>query len=35
MSSDVDFVEIEEAGHLVPFEKPDQLASIILDWIES
>jgi pimeloyl-ACP methyl ester carboxylesterase len=32
-SSNVDFIEIEEAGHLVPFEKPDQLASIILDWI--
>ena len=35
MALDVDFVEIEDAGHLVPFEKPDQLASIILDWIES
>ena len=34
MSSDVDFMEIEEAGHLVPFEKPEQLASTILDWIE-
>jgi pimeloyl-ACP methyl ester carboxylesterase len=35
MASDVDFVEIEDAGHLVPFEKPVQLASVILDWIES
>jgi len=34
MSSNVDFIEIEEAGHLVPFEKPDQLASTILKWIE-
>ncbi|MBL4581408.1 MAG: alpha/beta hydrolase [Gammaproteobacteria bacterium] len=35
ISSNVDFIEIEGAGHLVPFEKPEQLASIILDWIES
>lgn len=35
MASHVDFLEIEEAGHLVPFEKPDQLARTILDWIES
>ena len=35
MSSNVDFIEIEDAGHLVPFEKPDQLARTILEWIES
>jgi pimeloyl-ACP methyl ester carboxylesterase len=33
MASDVDFVEIEDAGHLVPFEKPDELAGIVLDWM--
>lgn len=33
MASQVDFIEIEEAGHLVPFEKPDQLADTILRWI--
>jgi len=35
MASDVDFIEIEGAGHLVPFEKPEQLATTILNWIES
>ena len=35
MSSNVDFIEIEDVGHLLPFEKPDQLASTILSWIES
>lgn len=35
MSADVDFIEIEDAGHLLPFEKPEQLASIILDWMGS
>lgn len=35
ISSNVDFIEIEEAGHLVPFEKPEQLASTILNWLES
>ncbi len=34
MNSSVDFIEIEQAGHLVPFEKPDQLARTILDWLE-
>lgn len=34
-SSNVDFLEIEDAGHLVPFEKPDQLASTILAWLQS
>ena len=34
MSTNVDFIEIEGAGHLVPFEKPGQLASIILEWTE-
>ena len=34
MSSNVDFVEIEDAGHLVPFEKPDELAAAILSWID-
>jgi len=35
MAPQVDFIEIEDAGHLVPFEKPDQLSRTILDWIES
>ena len=34
-TGDVDFIEIEDVGHLLPFEKPDQLASTILSWIES
>lgn len=34
-ASNVDFIEIEEAGHLVPFEKPGQLSATILNWLES
>ncbi|MDP6537737.1 MAG: alpha/beta hydrolase [Gammaproteobacteria bacterium] len=28
------YVEIKEAGHLVPFERPELIASIIRQWIE-
>lgn len=33
LSSNVEFIEIEDAGHLVPFERPQQLAATVLDWI--
>ncbi len=32
-AQNVDFIEIEEAGHLVPFEKPEPLAATILTWL--
>lgn len=35
MTSTVDFIEIEAAGHLVPFEQPDQLAATISSWLTS
>jgi len=28
-----DFMDVDNAGHLVPFEKPDYLASEIQDWL--
>jgi len=34
MSSSVDYIEVEDVGHLLPFEVPDQLASTILNWLE-
>lgn len=33
IASDVKFVEIEDAGHLVPFEKPEQLGAVIRTWL--
>jgi pimeloyl-ACP methyl ester carboxylesterase len=35
MSTNVDFLEVEDCGHLLPFEKPEQLSRAILAWIES
>jgi len=35
MSSQVDFFEVPDVGHLAPFEEPQKLARTILDWIES
>jgi pimeloyl-ACP methyl ester carboxylesterase len=28
-----DYLEIEQAGHLVPFERPDRIATEIRDWL--
>ncbi len=35
MAANVEFIDIEEAGHLVPFEQPEALAACILDWLHS
>lgn len=35
LAPEVDFVEIPESGHLLPFEQPEQLAATILDWLRS
>lgn len=35
ISPQLEFLEVEQAGHLLPFEKPDQLAKIILSWLST
>ncbi len=35
ISPSIQFLEIEQAGHLLPFEKPDYLADTILAWLNS
>lgn len=35
LATNVDFLEVEDAGHLVPFEQPERLAESILDWLQS
>ena len=35
ISPDSECIEIPNSGHLVPFERPEILASKIIDWIES
>jgi len=34
IATGVDFIEVEESGHLLPFEKPDQLADTVLGWLQ-
>ena len=31
----VTYVEIPETGHMVPVETPDQLTSVISDWLRT
>ncbi len=35
MSASVEFLQVEQAGHLLPFEKPEQLATSILSWLKA
>ena len=35
ISPESEYIEIPYSGHLVPFERPEVLASKIIDWIES